>query len=370
MAQPSSTRRLSTPDLGTREESGLTRAENANLGAVHEPARPIESCSGETYRKHEEPSSPRLRILENRYRVLSYIDSGGTADIFAAEDLTNGARVAVKILNPKAATDPLLRRYFLFGARGALRIQHPNIVRVYAVEEPEDAAPFAVMEEVPGKPLWELLRGDATLPPALVIELALQAARGLEAAHQRGMVHCDIKPENLLVVEEAGRPWIKVIDFDLAAIDDEEDSHEHPLLRGTAKYMAPEQVVGDRVDPRTDVYALGVVMFRMLTGHLPFELELSPTLLFHQLASPVPPASWLCDELDPRLEAIVSKCLCKAPANRYQTMSDVVLDLGRLGTDEPLLAERPSQLPDAYVPATSRGHEAAHLLTRTVTRTE
>lgn len=316
----------------------------------------------------EELSSPRLRVLDGRYQILSYLDSGGTADIFAAHDRVSGERVAVKILNAKATRDPLLRRYFLYGARGALRVRHPNIVRVYSVVEPSEGPPYAVMEEVPGKALFELLRDNTTLPAQLVIELVRQAALGLDAAHRAGLVHCDLKPENLLVLEQQGRPLLKVIDFDLAAVDDEADSHEHPLLRGTAKYMAPEQVVGDGVDARTDVYALGVVMFRMLTGHLPFELELSPTLLFHQLASRVPPASWLCDELDPRLDAIVQKALCKAPANRYPSMLDLLEDLERLDSNEPLLAERPSLLPDAYVPASSRAHEAATLLTRAVCR--
>lgn len=321
---------------------------------------------GSSRQDDDERSAPRLRILGGRYQILSYLDSGGTADIFAAHDPTTGQRVAVKVLNEKSRRDPLLLRYFLFGARGALKIHHPNIVRVYAVEEPPDTAPFAVMEEVPGKALSALLEGHATLPPREVVELAHQAASGLEAAHRGGLVHCDVKPENLLVLERDGRPFLKVIDFDLAAVDDEEDSHEHPLLRGTAKYMAPEQVVGDRVDPRTDVYGLGVVMFRMLTGHLPFDLELSATLLFHQLTSPIPPASWLCDGLDPRLEAIVAKAVRKAPQNRYASMSEMLADLERLESGEPLIAEQPLAVPDVYAPVTPRGKESAEMILRAV----
>jgi len=316
--------------------------------------------------REEQRSSPRLRVLEGRYRILEYLDSGGTADIFAAEDTETGERVAVKILNDRAAADPLLRRYFLFGARGALRVRHENVVHVRAVEEPPDNPPFAVMEEVRGHALWSLLANGHSLPPGDVVELATQAAEGLLAAHRTGMIHCDVKPENLLIQEQEGRARLKVIDFDLAAIEDEEDSHEHPLLRGTAKYMAPEQAVGDRVDVRTDVYSLGVVMFRMLTGHLPFELELSPTLLWHQLVSPIPPASWLCDGLDPRLEAIVTKALRKAPANRYASMEELLFDLARLRSPEPLIAERPLSVVDRYVPASERGKEAAGLLVRSV----
>ena len=116
------------------------------------------------------------------------------------------------------------------------------------------------------------------------------AARGLAAAHALGIVHCDVKPENLFVV--GNERHVKVLDFDLSWMPDAPEHGERHVLRGTAKYMAPEQIVGDQVDARTDVYSLGVVLFRMLTGHLPFDLELGATLLRHQVSSPIPPPSW------------------------------------------------------------------------------
>ena len=138
------------------------------------------------------------------------------------------------------------------------------------------------------------------------------------------------------------------------------------MLRGTAKYMAPEQVVGDRVDARSDVYSLGVVLFRMLTGHLPFDLELCPTLLWHQFASPAPPPSWLCDGLDPRLEAIVLRALRKSPENRYPSMSVFADDLRALELGGELYAQGPFCEPDAYLPQSASARDAARAIARCV----
>lgn len=315
------------------------------------------------------PSGSRPRFLSERYELIEYLDSGGTAEIFVALDCETGRRVAVKILNDEAHADPLLRGYFLGGARAALRIRHPNVVRAEAVLERPEGAPFAVMEVIAGKPLSSVLANHGSLPPLMVAELGIQAAAGLDAAHRAGVVHCDVKPENLLIARRpCGRLQLKVIDFDLAALDPEEEPHEHPMLRGTAKYMSPEQVVGDQVDARTDVYSLGMVLFRMLTGHLPFELELSATLLWHQLVSRPPPPSWLCEDVDARLEAIVLKALRKAPQNRYATMSLMLADLHAWHAGQPLLAERPLMQPDVFVARREAARTAAQAIVRCVQR--
>jgi serine/threonine-protein kinase len=319
----------------------------------------------ETEPQHESGSRPR--ILGERYEISGYLDSGGTADVFTAIDRITGNLVAVKLLKPNALADARLRHYFLQGARGAQRVAHPNLMRVLEVVDAAGLAPFAVMEIVEGCALSTVLEGNRALPPELAAELALQTAAGLDAAHRVGVVHCDVKPENLLVELPAfGAPRLKVIDFDLAALDDEVESHEHPLLRGTAKYMAPEQVVGDHVDGRTDVYSLGVVLFRMLTGHLPFDLELCPTLLWHQFASPAPPPSWLCEALDPRLEAIVLRALRKAPDNRYPSMRHLLADLRAFQLGGELLASAPVSEPDAYLPQTPSARDAARAIARCV----
>lgn len=337
---------------------------------VDEPATPSPAHADDLERSGErlaparaEDSRVRARAVGGRYEITGYLDSGGTADVFCAIDCETGSRVAVKILNAKATADARLRHYFLQGARGAQRIHHPNIVQVLSVEEPELEPPFAVMEIVPGDALSTIVAQHGVLDQGLAVELALQAAAGLEAAHRVGVVHCDVKPENLLVEQPLGAPpRLKVIDFDLAAIDAEIEIHEHPLLRGTAKYMSPEQVVGDVVDARADVYGLGMVLYRVLTGHLPFDLELCATLLWHQLASPVPPLSWLRDGLSPRLEKVVLRALRKAPDNRYQSMREMIADLRCALGGGTLIADAPLSEPDAYLPRSDSARSTARAI--------
>ncbi|HEV8248179.1 MAG TPA: serine/threonine-protein kinase, partial [Polyangiaceae bacterium] len=281
---------------------------------------PKEALAGSAPRRILPSPEQAIRIAD-RYEVLGFLESGGTADVHLASDLVTGKRVALKRLRGWAAESSVARAHFLAGSRAAMRIEHPNIVRMLEVIELEEASPCAAMELLEGQSLSELVRRERALPQALAVELVTQAARGLSAAHQVGVVHCDVKPENLFVSsDEAGSPRLKILDFDLASIDGLQDPGEQKLLRGTPKYMAPEQIVGDPVDGRTDVYALGMVLFRLLTGQLPFDLPLGTTLLRHHLYSPVPPVSWLAENIDPKLETLIARATRKHPQNRYPNM--------------------------------------------------
>lgn len=314
----------------------------------------------------EVPASiaPR-RIVGGRYELERAIDAGGTAVIHLARDLATGDELAVKLLKDHAATDPILRACFLAGARAAMNISHPNVVRVLAVGEPRDEHPFAVMELLRGEALDQTVARDRKLPPETVVRLARDAAHGLTAAHAAGVVHLDVKPENLFLVRDRRGENLKILDFDLAwvpGVEDPSERHGRLILRGTAKYMAPEQIVGDPVDARTDVYALGVVLFRLLTGQLPFDLELGTTLLRHQLSSPVPPPSWLVDGLDPRLDAVVVRATKKAPENRYPSMAALLADLDAISLDLALPVRAETVLADRYAPRSDRAREAARAL--------
>jgi serine/threonine-protein kinase len=176
------------------------------------------------------------------------------------------------------------------------------------------------------------------------------------------VIHCDVKPANLFAVEAHRARTLKILDFDLAFIQGSEpaEPEDGPLvLRGTAKYMAPEQIVGDPVDARTDVYGLGIVLFRLLTGHVPFDLELGPTLLRHQLGSPVPPPSWLLDRLDPRLDKVVVRATRKDPDNRYPDMGTLLSDLDAISLGLELPARAATSETDRYVPKSVRSRNAA-----------
>ncbi len=287
-----------------------------------------------------------------------YLASGGTADVYVALDLERGQRVALKVLRDDAAHGDELRDFFLAGARAAMRVTHPNVVRVFDVDELPSGRPYAAMELLEGKPLSSILAGERGLPPSLAVDLVQQAADGLAAAHAAGVVHCDVKLDNLFVSGgPRGAIELRILDFDLASVAGAPDPGQGHVLRGTPKYMAPEQIVGDPVDGRSDVYALGVVLFRLLTGQLPFDLPLGTALLSHQLYSPAPPISWLCEAAPPSLEAAVARALCKHPVNRQQTMRQFRSELCAARADARLAV-----VPDRYAMQSARARKSAGVL--------
>jgi len=207
------------------------------------------------------------------------------------------------------------------------------------------------------------------VPLDLALVLARQIAAGLAAAHGAGVVHRDVKPDNLFLIGPAGEPQgLKLIDFGYAKQLDKGPTSTANVVIGTAQYMAPEQVLCDPIDPRTDIYGLGVVMFRMLTGHLPFDADPGADLLSHQLFSPAPPPSWLEEDLDPRVEAIVLRAMRKHPDNRYPSMDALLSDLDRVletrpGTEGESIPRVPlGKFPDVYKPKNTMGREVARLL--------
>jgi serine/threonine protein kinase len=306
-------------------------------------------------------STPKL--IGDRYQIESYLESGGTADVFVAQDLATSRRCALKLLREETANHPVLRAHFLSGARAAMRIHHPHVVTVFEVAEPRHGTPYAAMELLEGKPMDAVVKRDRALPPLLATEIVTQAARGLAAAHAEGVVHCDVKPENLFATRTPeGALLIKILDFDLASVSGEVDPGEDHVMRGTAKYMAPEQILGDPVDGRADVYGLGMTFFRLLTGHLPFDLELSVTLLRHHLLSAVPPASWLAESVDERLDTVITRATRKHPDNRYASAEEFLLELEALASEAELSPRELAVVPDLYEPRSQRGWTNARAL--------
>ena len=314
--------------------------------------------------------SPRNGLrLDDRYLLLGLIDSGGTSDVYFANDELRGEPVIVKWLSSAAAQDPQHGWRFVNGARATIRLEHPAIARVHAVEDPETSPPYLVMEVLEGESLANYLEREKAMPQALTIQLALQVASGLAAAHEMGIVHRDIKPGNLYLLGPKGAPErVKIIDFGLAKDlrNDGVGPSSRNIVLGTAQYMAPEQVLADPVDNRTDIYGFCAVLFRMLTGQLPFDLDPGPDLFSHQLFSKVPPPSWLVERVDPRLDEVILRCVRKHPDNRYPSMLALLADLsliadtsgaGRLISELPLARE-----PDVYRPRNPKAHGMAALL--------
>jgi eukaryotic-like serine/threonine-protein kinase len=304
-------------------------------------------------------------VLAGRYQVRGFLERGAHARIYLAEDLTTGSPVALKILAPETALSAEFRIRLLREGQAMKAISHPNVATVIEAGETEEGVPFLAMEALLGESLGEYMRREA-IPLDTALILLRQAASGLDAAHQAGIVHRDVKPDNFLLLGPPGEPYgLKVIDFGLAKLwDVAEVGGDSPNVMGTAEYMSPEQILVEPVDARSDIYSLGVVMFRVFSGHLPFESVGQADLLRHQLFSTVPPPSWLNEDLDARVDRVVQMATQKDRERRYASMSELIADLevliGMEGRE--LKARSLSNAPDAYTPRTDLGREAATLL--------
>ena|SRR6478735_1863157 len=326
-------------------------------------------------RRPSTPASSRRRsglgaLLGQRYRVESLLGEGGTATVHLARDLETSEVVVVKRMKATVAAEPELRRRFVQEATALQKIAHPHVVRALGVEEPVGEPPLLILEALGGETLGDLLRRQEACPVELTLPLMAQAALALEAVHAAGVIHRDIKPDNLFLVGPIGAPTsLKVLDFGMARFADEQADEHSTSILGTAQYMAPEQILVETMDARTDVYALGVVMFRMVTGHLPFDAKDKKDLLRHQLFSPVPPITWLVDGLPKGLSELVRQATQKAPARRPQDMTAMRELLAAI--DPAVIAEGGVEsmdwtdyAEDVYEPTTERGRTAAELLAR------
>ncbi len=261
-------------------------------------------------------STPSL--LAQRYELQRLLGRGGMAYVYYAHDRLLGRSVAVKILREEYARDARFRERFRQEAAAAARLNHPNIVTVYDFGYTDNRL-FIVMEYVPGQTLRQIIDARAPLPPQEALSLMVQACAGLGYMHRLGLVHCDLKPQNLLVTPD-GR--LKVTDFGIArawAGIRETAQTSTTVVWGSPRYFSPEQAAGKPPLPASDVYALGVVLYEMLTHRLPFLGDTPEALArLHREAPPVPPRTYVPD-LPEALEAVLLKVLSKEPAARYRT---------------------------------------------------
>ena len=240
--------------------------------------------------------------VDGRYQIIARIASGGMGEVYRAHDPVLDREVAIKILHSKLADDPGFIDRFRREARSAGMLSHPNIVAVHDWGD-SGGTYFMVMEFVRGPNLRTLLMRDGVLQPAQAVEVAAGVLSALEHAHEQGIVHRDIKPENVMVTPKGA---VKVADFGLArAFADARISQAPGTVTGTVQYLAPEQIEGERADPRTDLYATGVVLFELLTGQVPFTGETSVSIAYKHLRERVPPPSRLNPLVPPSLDRVV-----------------------------------------------------------------
>ena len=294
-------------------------------------------------------------LLAKRYELQRLLGRGGMAYVYYAHDQVLDRPVAVKILREEYARDPRFRERVRQEAAAAARLSHPNIVTVYDFDYADNRL-FIVMEYVPGQTLRQIIDARAPLPVDEALSLMIQACAGVGYMHRLGLVHCDVKPQNFLVTPD-GR--LKVTDFGIAralAGQQQAEAASATVVWGSPQYFSPEQAAGKPPLPASDVYALGVVFYEMLTHRLPF-LANDPQefVRLHREAPPVPPRTYAPD-LPPTLEAIILKVLSKEPSARYRTADQFGRALLHLASTLPDVADAttaPVAAPSESPPATA-----------------
>lgn len=283
--------------------------------------------------------------LEGRYRIDALIARGGMSAVYLGLDLRLGRAVAVKVMDARYGTDSLFLRRFEFEARAVAGLRHPGLVAVY--DQSVDAGTaFLVMELVEGGSLRELLRERGPMPPHAVVAVADPVLGALGTAHRAGLVHRDVKPENVLI-SDSGE--VKVADFGLVRAVAEAGVTSASVILGTAAYLSPEQVESTTADARSDVYSMGVMIFEMLTGRTPFRGDTPLSLAYQRLTYDVPAPGDVIAGVPPELDEIVLRATERAPANRYPdgfAMQEAILTMA----DE-------LDLPPFTVPAPRRSAE-------------
>lgn len=306
------------------------------------------------------------QIIGSNYQIVRLLAKGGMAEVYVATELSSGAEVVLKTLSRAAALVPDLCHRLAREADITRAVAHPNVVTVRASGTMDDGVPYLVLDILLGETLGQYLSRERRMTPRRAARVMWQAAAGLAAAHRVGIVHRDVKPDNLFLCGPGDFPQtVKVLDFGLAHVASRSTAASTPSVKGTLEYMAPEQAVAEPVDGRADIYALGVVMFRALTGELPFDGVPVTELLNHHLRTPAPPPSWLVEDLDPGLDRVVMTAMRKHPSNRYPTMEDLLEDLRRvIGRRAPVCGAPLVHDPDRYEPWTEVGKRAMGLLER------
>lgn len=277
------------------------------------------------------------QLLKERYRIIEKIGSGGMADVYLAEDIVLNRKVAVKVMHENLASDENFVRRFKREAQAAANLNHPNIVSVYDWGS-ENSTYFIVMEYIVGKTLKDIVRERGVLPLEYGLDIAKQIASALAFAHRHEVIHRDIKPHNIIITDDG---LVKVADFGIARAKSGSITDTGPVM-GSVHYLSPEQAQGLPATELSDIYSLGVVMYEMFTGSLPFEGESAIAIAMkHASEDPVPPSK-LNPRITPELEAIILKAMAKDPFDRYQSAEGILNDLKRLSQGKSVEATKQS----------------------------
>ena len=267
-----------------------------------------------------------IGLTISHYKILEKLGEGGMGVVYKAQDLKLDRLVALKFLPPHLAADEQDKQRFIHEAKAASSLDHPNICTVYEIDETPDGQVFIAMAAYEGTTLDKKIKvGPLKLDEAH--DIAIQVAEGLQAAHDKGIVHRDIKTSNVMVTEKG---QAKIMDFGLARTTGSIQLTKSGATIGTVPYMSPEQARGEKVDHRSDIWSLGVVIYEMMTGRLPFQSAYSEAVVYSILNENPPPLTSLRSDVPMELERIVTKCLQKDCSHRYQHADELISDIARL----------------------------------------
>ena len=304
-------------------------------------------------------SDPRLGTELAGYRVVGLIGRGGMSVVYLAEHIGLGRKVALKVLGPELADDDSFRERFIRESQIAARLDHPNIVTVYDAGE-VDGVLYISMRYVEGTDLERLLRAETRLEPGRAVSLISQAAAALDAAHAAGLVHRDVKPGNILLASDARSSSDRVFlsDFGVTKrLDTGAGITRTGQFVGSVDYVSPEQIRGEAVDGRADVYSLGCVLYRCLTGEVPFPRDTEVATIYAHLQDPPPAPSERFPELGFRFDAPIARALAKSPDDRFDTSRDLAdAAVAAVHPPVPEAGRRPGAVPPdvSPQPSTSR----------------
>jgi serine/threonine protein kinase len=280
------------------------------------------------------------RVINDRFKISALIARGGMGKVYRAEQAPLGRICAVKVLNPNYAGehDPEFHRRFFLEASLTSKLTHPNTVTIFDYGRTDDDIYYMAMEYLEGHTLHRAIRTAGHFPEERVAHIARQICRALREAHSLGVIHRDLKPANIFLVEHGDETdVVKVLDFGLvknvSADAKAEELTQTGLFMGSPKYMAPEQIRGDKVDARTDIYSLGVIMYEMLTGKVPFDRPNSVNILMAHVNEDAPPMRQMNPsiQISPTMEETVARAMAKDPDQRFHSMDEVLASLKRIG---------------------------------------
>src|ERR1041385_7323248 len=272
-------------------------------------------------------------VLSGKYRIDERLNEGGMGTVYRGTHVLMDKTVAIKVLRPSLAADEKIVARFSREARAASRISHPNALSVTDFGEDENGTVFLVMEYLSGRTLKKVIQEEGPLPLPRVVDITRQIADALNAAHQQGIIHRDLKSDNIMLLDTMTGDHAKVLDFGIAKINEPDGNRDSGLTApnlviGTPQYMSPEQCSqNSEIDARSDIYLFGVILYEMLVGHVPFSGDSPAMVMMKHLQEPVPSVLEERSDLPSSVARVVARAMAKVPGNRYQNVAELIEDL-------------------------------------------